>query len=65
MNKLGKKQDNLNNQKINYKFIKVKNLIDKGQRGENVLLHNKLLGEAGYTNHRGKLVDQLRVINQV
>ena len=57
-----KKLDQLNNYKMNYKLLTVKKLIDKGQRGDSVTLQNRLLSDAGYTNHKTKLIDQAKSI---
>ena len=45
---------------MNYKLLTVKKLIDKGQRGDSVALQNKMMSEAGYSNHRTKLNDASR-----
>ena len=55
-----RKLDQLNNQKMNYKFLMMKKIVDKGQRGENVVMQNSILSETGYSNHREKLVSQFR-----
>ena len=47
---------------MNYKLLTVKKLIDKGQRGDSVTLQNRLLSDAGYTNHKTKLIDQAKSI---
>lgn len=50
-----KKLDQLNNYKMNYKLLTVKKLMDKSQRGDSVMLQNKIISEAGYSNHKTRL----------
>ena len=50
-----KKIDQLNNYKMNYKVLTVKKLMDKSQRGDSVMLQNKIMSEAGYANHKTRL----------
>lgn len=60
----GKNRNLLSNKKTSYKFLMVKKLIDKGQRGENVQLQHQMISEVGYTNHRSRLIEQLRALNK-
>lgn len=54
-----KRFDHLSNQKNNYKFLMMKKITDKGNRGDTVHVQNKILSETGYSNHRSKLINQL------
>lgn len=58
-----RKLDQLNNQKLNYQFLTMKKIVDKGQRGENIAMQNLILSETGYSNHREKLIIQFRQMN--
>lgn len=44
-------------------MLVVRKIVDKGNRGDSILFQNKMLSEQGYTNHKSKLLDQLKTMN--